>query len=384
MSSPSTPRFDTKASHQAAILAKKTNPSTGQPVEVDSAIVAALPSGHRFVRAIALGGSLWCQTAKIETSFSHSATPNNDCSNNENHTEVPVNFFLKTTRGPIAEKMFTGEFAGMTALHEALPEFAPKPIAFGPCSNNDETSHFFFLESYIPMSLSEPLNPRDFCSQLARLHKSTTGTSPTGKFGFGTTTCNGNIAQLVDWEERWDVFFAKGLKWSVDLHSTITGTLNEDLRNGLKRLCKIAIPHLLSPLRLKDSITHQPIKPCLVHGDLWIGNTGTDSASQKPVIYDPAAFYAHNEYELGNWVPERCGFGGLEGEFVREYKAWYPPAEPGGEWEDRVRLYSFRFELQFCCLFPGQEEPKRVMKAMIEDMHKMCDKYGGRMSDQVE
>lgn len=39
-------------------------------------------------------------------------------------------------------------------------------------------------------------------------------------------------------------------------------------------------------------------------------------------------------------MPGGCGFGGLDGEFVREYKRFYPPAEPRGEWEDRVRLYS--------------------------------------------
>lgn len=85
-------------------------------------------------------------------------------------------------------------------------------------------------------------------------------------------------------------------------------------------------------------------KAVSVHGDLWIGNTGTNitdtGGGEQPVIFDPSTFYAHNEYELGNWVPERCGLGGLKGEFVREYKRLYPPAEPREEFEDRVRLYS--------------------------------------------
>lgn len=128
----------------------------------------------------------------------------------------------------------------------------------------------------------------------------------------------------------------------VDLHSKITGVStneNDDLKTAVERLCKVVIPHLLSPDRLKDSIFtgQQKIKPCLVHGDLWIGNTGTmcntADTGGEPVIFDPAAFYAHNEYELGNWVPERCGFGGglRGGEFVREYERLYPPQCRGTE-----------------------------------------------------
>lgn len=86
----------------------------------------------------------------------------------------------------------------------------------------------------------------------------------------------------------------------VGLHPTITGHINEDLNDAVERVCELVIPHLLSPSRLKDSITGHPIKPCLVHGDLLIGNTGTDTAIKEPVVYDPAAFYAHNEYKLGN------------------------------------------------------------------------------------
>ncbi|KAH7634183.1 Fructosamine kinase-domain-containing protein [Sordaria sp. MPI-SDFR-AT-0083] len=120
---------------------------------------------------------------------------------------------------------------------------------------------------------------------------------------------------------------------------------DDELKTAVERVCKLVISYLLAPERLKDAGTGEPVKPCLVHGDLWVGNTGTNTTDTgegggEPVIFDPAAFYTHNEYELGNWVPERCGIGGFEGEFVREYKRLYPPAEPREEFEDRVRLYS--------------------------------------------
>lgn len=31
----------------------------------------------------------------------------------------------------------------------------------------------------------------------------------------------------------------------------------------------------------------------------WSGNAGTDDDTGRPIIYDPSAFFAHNEYEIG-------------------------------------------------------------------------------------
>ena len=31
----------------------------------------------------------------------------------------------------------------------------------------------------------------------------------------------------------------------------------------------------------------------------WIGNAGTDQDTGKRIIYDPSAFFGHNEYEIG-------------------------------------------------------------------------------------
>ena len=51
------------------------------------------------------------------------------------------------------------------------------------------------------------------------------------------------------------------------------------------------IPRLLRPMETGG----RSIKPSLVHGDLWCGNVAVDSATGRPLIYDPASFYAHNE-----------------------------------------------------------------------------------------
>jgi len=51
------------------------------------------------------------------------------------------------------------------------------------------------------------------------------------------------------------------------------------------------IPRLLRPMETGG----RSIKPALVHGDLWCGNAAVDTQTDRPLIYDPASFYAHNE-----------------------------------------------------------------------------------------
>ncbi|KAK2771824.1 hypothetical protein FQN53_004885, partial [Emmonsiellopsis sp. PD_33] len=53
------------------------------------------------------------------------------------------------------------------------------------------------------------------------------------------------------------------------------------------------------------------------------------------VIFDPAASYAHSEFELGIMRM----FGGFGKGFYEEYHALCPRGEPVGEFEDRVGVY---------------------------------------------
>ena len=82
------------------------------------------------------------------------------------------------------------------------------------------------------------------------------------------------------------------------------------------------------------------------------GNASTNKVTRKPVIYDCAAFYAHNEYELGNWRPLRNKFT----EALAIYQEKYQVAEPKADFEDRVRLYEIRFNMHAAILFPDSKE----------------------------
>ena len=70
--------------------------------------------------------------------------------------------------------------------------------------------------------------------------------------------------------------------------------------------------------------------PSLLHGDLWSGNIG--QVDDTPVVFDPASFYGHHEYDLAIGKM----FGGFTGEFHKSYHAVIPKQEG---FETRSELY---------------------------------------------
>ncbi|KAL2151692.1 hypothetical protein VTH82DRAFT_6790 [Thermothelomyces myriococcoides] len=173
--------------------------------------------------------------------------------------------------------------------------------------------------------------PRPFCEKLARLHR--THTSPNGKFGFHCTTYNGDIPQDNSWTDTWEAFFANGLRHVLKLRDKRAGP-DGRLNSLLPALFDKVIPRLLRPLETNG----RRVKPVLIHGDLWFGNCAVERGTGKVLVFDPAAFYGHNEYELGNWRPERNRF--KEGGYFEEYHRHIPRSEPVEDYDDRNALYA--------------------------------------------
>lgn len=274
--------------------------------------VLALPQDCNFVEATSYGASQWTRTAKITTTMPDG---------NERL------FFMKISTGEAGKIMLQGEHEGMLAIHRVMPSFAPKPIAWG--KYRDSPSTYFFICEFIHMEEALP-DPVEFCSQLAELHKRSI--SPNGKFGFHVTTCNGTTPQLNTWKESWEVFFAKGLRHMTALDKIVNGKQPE-LEAAAVELFERVIPRLLGPLQRGDD----PIKPCLVHGDMWWGNSAINKQDGKTVIFDASAFYAHNEYEMGNWRPIRSRF---DERYFKAYQGHFPKAHPVEDYDDRILLYS--------------------------------------------
>lgn len=190
--------------------------------------------------------------------------------------------------------MTRSEFQSMSAMHQVAPEFVPIPIASGTLAAVPDT-HFFLCE-FREMDEGMP-DPEKFAALLSKMHQKST--SPNGNFGFHATTYAGNLHQYVEWEDSWEVFFAKAMRHALDLEIERKGR-NGELDDLSDILFEKVIPRLLRPLESEG----RRVKPSLVHGDLWHANAGIDSKTNQPLVFDACCFYAHNECKCLSYLFE--------------------------------------------------------------------------------
>ncbi|KAL6698188.1 Fructosamine kinase domain-containing protein [Trichoderma pleuroticola] len=223
-----------------------------------------------------------------------------------------------------------GEFESTLAIHNISPNFCPKPIGWGTLKT--ESNSHFYICSFYKFTGGMP-EPASFCEKLAQLHLSSRPLSPNGRFGFHCRTYNGDLAQENTWSDRWELFFADGLRDVSKIRRKRAGRSLE-LEALEPALFDKVIPRLLRPLESGG----RQIRPSLVHGDLWYGNAGVISGDvENSIIFDPSSFWAHNEYELGNWRPCRNKFTSI---YFEEYLSHIRPSEPEEDFDDRNALYS--------------------------------------------
>lgn len=118
---------------------------------------------------------------------------------------------------------------------------------------------------------------------LFQLHTSATH----DQFGFDVTSWCGTTELNNAWSSDWSNFYKS--QRLEPLLNQVRGQDKDIDRLGAS-LCA-RLDHWLG----KDAIGN--VTPSLVHGDLWSGNWCV--ANNKPVIFDPASFYAHYEFEFG-------------------------------------------------------------------------------------
>lgn len=135
-------------------------------------------------------------------------------------------------------------------------------------------------------------DPEELAVKLAELHHRSS--SPTGKFGFHVVTCDGKMPHTVDWQDSWAGFFGRVLQGICKIDVEANGPWPEMERATEQVITKV-VPRFLGNLRHQG----EPIKPCIIHGDLWEPNLGVDRKTGELVMYDVGSYYAHNEMDLG-------------------------------------------------------------------------------------
>ncbi|KAK1785582.1 hypothetical protein P4O66_018943 [Electrophorus voltai] len=169
------------------------------------------------------------------------------------------------------------------------------------------------------------------------------------RFGFHVVTCCGYIPQVNDWQTDWVSFYTQQrLQHQLGLVEQAYGDREaRELWASLQNFLLYSVsqsspqgplddPHIScvqsTPYQLKvpQLFSGVEVEPALLHGDLWSGNVA--EYLDGPIIFDPASFYGHSEFELAI-----AGmFGGFGRRFYDAYHQKIPKA-PG--FEQRLKLY---------------------------------------------
>ncbi|XP_077869709.1 ketosamine-3-kinase-like [Saccoglossus kowalevskii] len=266
--------------------------------------------------------------------------------------------FVKINSESGARLMFDGELAGLNAIIATGTVRVPKPYKVV-----DHGSGAVLIMEHTDMQ-GLGSHAAKLGELLAKMHlyneemgkknaedASIVGSGDDGayvsQFGFHTTTCCGYIPQVNDWQDDWVTFYAKKLEQQLNLLNKKSGDREA---NELWSNLQLKLPEMFQGL---------DIKPALLHGDLWSGNASGNK--NGPLIFDPATFYGHHEYDLGI-----AGmFGGFGSSFYSAYHSLIPK-QPG--FNKRSQLYQLFHYLNhwnhFGSGYRGQSIS--IMKALVK------------------
>ncbi|XP_048846691.1 ketosamine-3-kinase [Brienomyrus brachyistius] len=271
--------------------------------------------------------------------------------------------FVKINHKSQARLMFDGEMASLEAILQTATVSVPKPVKV---IDMERGGAVFVMEHLDMGSLNR--HSAKLGEQLADLHlhnqrlrerqdreQQTVGRGAgqsdatfIDKFGFGTVTCCGYLPQVNDWQSDWVSFYCQQrLQHQLNLAEKTYG--DREARELWSRL-QLKIPQLFTGIE---------VVPALLHGDLWGGNVA--ECVDGPVIFDPASFYGHAEFELGI-----AGmFGGFSSSFYSAYHKKMPKA-PG--FEMRHQLYQLFHYLNHWNHFGGgyKGSSLRIMKDLAK------------------
>ncbi|KAI0132550.1 Fructosamine kinase-domain-containing protein [Xylariales sp. AK1849] len=310
---------------------------------LDIAVIQALPEGDTVISAERYGNSAWSSTGRISVKRQDGSLHD---------------YFVKTIQGDLARERVLGEYSCMMELWKTMPNIAPRPRGQGQCHGIDAS---YFISDYLEID-HRPPNAAKLGAKIAELHR--TSVSPTGQFGFPVTPYDGKLPLTADWDPSWTSFYGKLLNGVYQLDVSVNGHWKE-LDDAMELILKIVVPRLLSALE-EDG---KGVKPCLIHGDLWEENIGTELRTGDLYIFDSCAYYAHHEMAIGMWRVDHHHMKAKE--YRIEYFKNFEPDDPVEECDDRNRLYSIKERVMYSAHVPGTKARAQA----LEDMLYLIEKY---------
>uniref|UniRef100_A0A7S2IIX1 protein-ribulosamine 3-kinase n=1 Tax=Zooxanthella nutricula TaxID=1333877 RepID=A0A7S2IIX1_9DINO len=223
--------------------------------------------------------------------------------------------------------MFEGEALGLRALGAAGGVKVPTVHHFG---DDGAGGSYIIMEK---LNIGGRPDMQAFGRAMAQMHLADPEdpNAKKGMFGFAVDNTIGGTPQLNPWTDDWVTFFREHrIGYQVK-------------RAGRPELTAIWSKVLDKTDGLRTLFTDGPIRPSVLHGDLWTGNYG--GSPEGAAIFDPAAYYGHHEAEWGmSWC---ASFGE---DFWEGYREVIPEAPL---FRKREPLYEAYHKLNHYNLFGG-------------------------------
>ena len=182
-------------------------------------------------------------------------------------------FFAKFNRAELL-LMFEAEKIGLDEIRRSQSIRVPQVFATGV-----DGDRAFIVMEYI--ELGGPADSERLAIQLAAMHG-----CYHQHFGFHCDNTIGSTIQPNPFSDNW-VDFWQQHRLGIQLSVGARGGFDVALLDAGQRLNE----------NIGKFFQGYEPKPSLLHGDLWSGNMGSDSAG-NPVVYDPACYYGDHEADL--------------------------------------------------------------------------------------
>ncbi|KAI1821719.1 Fructosamine kinase-domain-containing protein [Xylaria intraflava] len=326
----------------------------GNGVILDDNIMAALPRDCVVMSVEPSGHSSWVATVKIDVKLAN---------------EARRTYFKKGASGQVGYNMMKGSFEGEAALHEFIPEHVPRPIAYGSYSSRPDT--YFYISEFVDMLDSIP-SPRAWAGAIANLHRRSMGRSPTGMFGFQSTTHLANVPVDNTWNSSWEVLWTQQMKSLLHQEEVVRGPDPELTRLKDTFLTQV-IPRYIRPLETEG----RSISPCLIHSDLWPGNIKPRSHDHGVAVFDPCAYWGHNEADLAICYNPRYRLGRT---YLDQYykTSLLQPSEPRNDFEYRHAVYAMKYHVLLSIMYARDPSFRKIA---MDEMRRLVNTIDTTVQD---
>ncbi len=246
-------------------------------------------------------------------------------------------FLKRNSFSEFNHNMFDAEFKSLRLIQQTNTVRIPEPIAV-----LQDKQHAYLAMEYLPLHSLSRSNELILADQLASLHQFHWSLSNT-QFGLDFDNTIGSSIQVNTTHRStdWIDFFVQN-RLLVQLELSKTMKQETELRHLITEKLIPIIPQFFSDLSVE-----QTLKPSLIHGDLWAGNTACINNS-TPVLFDPACYFAHHEMELSIMKM----FGGFSQQFFLQYWRHFPTINTKSPLlNKRTKLYKLYHYLNHANLF---------------------------------